>query len=383
MAKKRANGEGTIYRTANGRWRALISTGRDPKTGKLRRLSISGRTRQEVALKLAEALSQKEKGLLVEPTNQTVEQFLRSWLEDSVKPSVRPNTYENYGYAIRGHIIPALGPIPLARLSPQHVQHFLKTEQEKGLTRMVTLCYAVLRKSLAQAVRWGLIPRNPAELVDRPKVAKKEMLVLTPEQVNTLLEAAQGHRLYALFLLAVTAGLREGELLGLKWADIDLEAGALMVRRQLQWLNGQAVFSEPKSAKSRRRVVLPSIAVNALKKHRARQLEERLKLGGAWQENDLVFPSAVGTPLDPSHLRRSFNLILEKAGLPRVRFHDLRHTAATLLLAQGVHPKLVQEQLGHSQVSMTLDTYSHVLPGMTREAAEKMDALFGAKKRTR
>lgn len=184
-------------------------------------------------------------------------------------------------------------------------------------------------------------------------------------------------RLYALYVLAVTCGLRFGELLELCWKDVDFEARTLTVNRQLQRVNGTLQFQTLKTPRSRRTIALPELAVAALKAHRARQMEERLKMGELWQDLDLVFCSEIGTPLNESNVRnRSFYPLLEKAGLPRIRFHDLRHTCATLLLAQGVHPKFVQEQLGHARIGVTLDTYTHVMPGMMKEVAEKMDDVF-------
>lgn len=221
------------------------------------------------------------------------------------------------------------------------------------------------------------MPRNAAELVERPKVTKKEMRVLSPEEAARFLEAAREDRLYALYVVAVACGLRIGEILALKWEDIDFVAGRLQVRRQLQWNDGEPRFTEPKSAKSRRSVAMAQVVADALKEHKERQEAERIAAGEAWQDWGLVFTTTVGTPLNPSNVRnRSFVRILERAGLPQIRLHDLRHSCATLLLTKGVHPKLVQEQLGHSQISITLDLYSHVLPILHKEAAEQMDATL-------
>lgn len=312
-------------------------------------------------------------------------------MDDCVRGSVRPATYENYGYVLK-HIIPAIGSIRLAKLTPQHVQRLYREKQDQGLTRMVILMHAVLHKALGQAVKWDLVPRNVADAVERPKVARKEFQALSPEEAQRFLEVAEGDRFYALYVLAITGGLRLGELLGLTWEDIDLDRSTLTVRRQLQWqkVKGskeerrQPVLAELKSAKSRRTIALSTVAVAALKKHRAKQAKERLALGEVWQDQSLVFCTTIGTPQNHSAIRnRSFHPLLEATGLPRIRFHDLRHTCATLLLAQGVHPKLVQEQLGHSQISVTLDTYSHVTAPMMQEAAAKMDAILAAAKEKR
>ena len=384
-------GDGSVYQRQDGKWVGEATVGRRADGARDRRF-VYADTREEAQEKLRKLLHERDRGLLADPAKQTLGEFLASWLQDVAKPAVRQRTYRNYAGVVKSHISPALGGIRLAKLSPQRLQRFYREKQEAGLTRTVRLCHAVLHRALGQAAKWNLVPRNVADLVDAPRVPKKEFTPLSPEEAQRFLAAAEGDRFYALYVLAVTCGLRQGELLGLKWEDIDAEQGALQVRRQLQWVKAEKeegdrkrtppnwVLTEPKSAKSRRVVTLPALAVAALKKHKARQGEEKLKMGEVWQDLGFVFTTPIGTPEDASNLRkRSFVPLLEKAGLPKVRFHDLRHTCATLLLAQGVHPKLVQEQLGHSQISLTLDTYSHVLPALQREAAAKMDALFGAK----
>lgn len=383
MAKRRGHGEGSIYRRSDGRWVAQVVVGRDER-GRLKRRYVYGKTRKEVQEQLTRLLAERQQGLPIDPVKQTVGDFLTSWLENSVKGSVRPKTYKNYSYVIQTHVIPLLGGIPLAKLSPQHLQHLFHSMQEKGLTRAVGLAYSVLHKALGQAAKWGLVPRNVAELVERPKVAKKEMRVLSPEEAARFLEAAREDRLYALYVVAVACGLRIGEILALKWEDVDFASGRLQVRRQLQWIDGEPRFTEPKSAKSRRSIAMAQVVADALKEHKERQEAERQAAGEAWQEWGLVFTTTIGTPLSLSNVRkRSFLPILERAGLPQIRLHDLRHSCATLLLAQGVHPKLVQEQLGHSQISVTLDLYSHVLPILHKEAADQMDAVLGGQLKAR
>lgn len=384
MPKHRGHNEGSIYQRKDGLWVASVSVGRDA-TGKVKRRDIYGHTRKEVAERLTQLLAEAQQGVPLDPTRQTIGDFLTRWLEDSVRGTLRPATYISYNGAIK-HILPTLGSVPLAKLTPQHLQRLYREKQEEGLTRTVNLIHAVMHKSLSQAVKWGLVPRNVAALVDTPRPGTKEFQALTPEQAASLLQAAQEDRLYALYVLAIACGLRQGELLGLKWEDLDEALGTLTVRRQLQWLKVKAgepyqpVFSAPKSAKGRRTLHLPDLARFALRRHRRQQAEERLALGEAWQDQGLVFTSTLGTPYDASRLRqRSFHPLLEQAGLPHIRFHDLRHTCATLLLGQGVHPKLVQEQLGHSQISVTLDTYSHVTAPMMKEAAAKMDGILSPK----
>ncbi|MBT9260205.1 MAG: site-specific integrase [Clostridiales bacterium] len=242
----------------------------------------------------------------------------------------------------------------------------------------VRIIHAILHKALAQGVKWGLSARNPAEAVDRPRIQRREMPTLSAAEVHAFLAAAKEDRLYALYVLAITTGMRQGELLGLRWGDVDLKAGRLYVRRQLVWLrNVEPTLSEPKTAKGRRTVELPGLAVEALRQHRKQQAKERLLAGPAWRDQDLVFTTQLGTPIHPSNLRtRSFQPLLKKAGLPLIRFHDLRHTHASLLLAAGVHPKLVQERLGHATVGITLDVYSHTTPSLHRQVAGILEDLL-------
>ena len=274
-------------------------------------------------------------------------------------------------------LVPALGRLPLQKLAPQHVQAFLNEKLASHLSpRTVQYLRAVLRRALGQAVKWGLVPRNVATLVDPPHVSRPLIEPLTPEEARVLLAAAKGDRLEALFTVAMAVGLRRGEALGLRWPDVDLERGELRVQRALQRIDGKLELVEPKSAMSRRAIRLPQVVIEALRTHRVRQLEERLRGGSQWREQGFVFTTSVGTPLDHGTVIRRFHSILEKAGLRRQRFHDLRHCCATLLLVQGVHPRVVMEILGHSKVSVTLDTYSHVLPVLHGDAAERMDAVL-------
>lgn len=247
----------------------------------------------------------------------------------------------------------------------------------KGLSpRTVQYVRAVLRKALNQALKWGRVPRNVALLVDPPTATKPQIKPLTPEQGRKLLDAARGHRLEALYRVALSLGLRQGEALGLRWEDVDLDAGTLRVAMALQRRKGVKELVMPKTEQSRRTLPLPAVLVAALRAHRTRQLEERLAVGPMWREHGMVFPSTVGTPLEPRNVTRHFKALLERAGLPNVRFHDLRHSCATLLVAQGVHPRLVMEVLGHSQIHLTMNTYAHVLPEAQREALALMDGLF-------
>ena len=376
---RRGHGEGSIYLRSDGRWAASISV----EDGK--RKTFYGKTRKEVQEQLKAALYDQQKGTLVTGPQQKVGQFLTHWLEDVHKQSIRSRTYERYEEIVRLHLVPGIGHHQLQKLSPQHLQSFYTKKLEEGLsTTTVISFHNVLHKALETAVRWNLLPRNICDLVSPPRRKRFEIQPLGIEQVQQLLAAARGHRLEALFILALASGLRRGELIGLKWQDINFLTGTLQVRRILtrvpSKLPGKGyVEAEPKAEKGRRSILLPPFVIEALKQHRAKQLESKLKAGSAWQDHDYVFCTSIGTHLNPTRdILDQLKALLKKAGLPDIRFHDLRHSSATMLLGMGVHPKIVQEILGHSQISMTMDTYSHVLPTMQREAMSKMnDALQG------
>jgi integrase len=371
MSGKRANNEGSIYKRGDGRWVASVSLERG------QRKYLYGRTRQEVGRKLTAALKARQDGLPLAGERQTVRRYLESWLE-SARPSVRPRTWERYEQYVRLHAIPELGHLTLAKLGPQHLQRLYASRLESGLSATsVAHLHAVLHRALGQAARWGLVPRNVASLATPPRIRRQEMATLSPEQARALLETAQGDRLHALYVVALSTGMRQGELLALKWRDVDLDAARLQVRATLQRVGDGFDFAEPKTARSRRQVALTATAIAALRRHRVAQAEERLRMGAAWEDNDLVFANEVGRPIEATNLiRRSFHPLLERAVLPRIRFHDLRHTAATLMLGRGVHPKVVAEMLGHSQIAVTLDLYSHVTPTMQREATAALDAVL-------
>jgi integrase len=370
---KRGNGEGSITRLADGRWQGRLTL----DSGK--RKAFYGKTRQEAASKLTAALRDRDRGLPVTAEKQTVAQYLAVWLE-TIKPSIRPKTWRRYAECVHLHLVPRLGKTPLSRLSVQQVEHFYARKRMDGLSATtVAHLHAVLHRALATAERQDLVTRNVAALADHPRLQRQEMHALTREQAHQLLAAAAGHCLEALYVLAVTTGMRQGELLGLRWTDIDLQDGWLCVRQALQYQPGKGyVFVEPKTATSRRRIKLPTVAVERLSQHRIRQYRERLALGPAWTDLNLVFPNTVGKPMDGIHLlRREFLPLLQRAGLPRIRFHDLRHTAATLLLSKR-HASLnaVCQMLGHSNAAITVGVYGHVTGDMEHQTADAMDALF-------
>jgi integrase len=378
---RRGNGEGSIYqRKSDGKWVGSITL----ENGK--RKVFYGRTRKEVQEKLKVALREQQQGTLVTAPQQSVKEFLEDWLENTHKQNIRPRSHERYEEIVRLHIVPAIGKIPLQKLTAQRVQKFYSDKLKEGLSSVtVNAIHNLLHKALDTAVRWELISQNVCDKVSPPRKVHREMTPLTPEQIHKLLEAARGHPQEALFVLAVSTGMRRGELVGLKWQDIDFTTGALQVRRVLsrvptkmvKQIGESYVEAETKTEKSRRSIVLAEFALEALKQHKVRQEEMKQKAGARWVDHDYVFCTPTGQHLHPGHdVLEELKKLLKKAGLPDVRFHDLRHSVATMLLSMGTHPKVVQELLGHSQISMTLDIYSHVLPTMQRDAISKLnDAL--------
>jgi integrase len=376
---KRGNGEGSIYyRNSDRKWVGSVTLG----TGK--RKVFYGKTRKEVQEKLKIVLHEQQQGTLVTAAPQTVAQFLTDWLENTHRRRVRPRTYERYREAVYMHIIPSLGHYQLQKLTAQQVQALYTKKADEGLAPATIIYYhSVLHNALDMAVKWGLVSRNVCDLVSPPRKQRFEIQPLTVEQMQKLLTTVYGHKWEALFTLALATGMRRGELLGLKWQDINFAVGVLQVRRVLSRVPTNMperehvyVEAEPKTQKSRRSVMIAPFALEALKKHRDGQLEAKLKAGAFWQEYDYVFCTLHGTHLNPNHVVEEFKKLLNRARLPNIRFHDLRHSAATLLLSLGVHPKVVQELLGHSQISMTMDVYSHVLPGMQQDAMSKLDAAL-------
>jgi integrase len=376
---KRGNKEGSIYRRkSDGKWTGSISL----DNGK--RKVIYGKTRKEVQEKMKTLLHEQQQGNLVASSSQTVEQFVVDWLENTHRRKVRPRTYERYREAVYLHIVPALGHIQLQKLTAQHVRAFYTKKADAGLSASTITCYhSVLHLALDTAVKWGILPKNVCDLVSPPRRERFEIQPLSPGQAEILVAAVRGHRREALFILTLLTGLRRGEVLGLKWQDIDLVDGVLQVRRILSRVPTKTpgrthvyVEAEPKTKQSRRSIAIAPFAIAALTAHRAKQLEAKTKAGRAWQEHDYVFCTALGTHLSPTQVVKEFKKVLNQAGLPDIRFHDLRHSSASLLLSLGVHPKIVQEILGHTQISMTMDVYSHVLPVMHREAINRLSTAF-------
>lgn len=376
MGSKRGHNEGGIYKRAEDeRWVGSLSLGYEG--GKRKRRYVYGKTRREVQEKLSALRRAHDDGLPVAPEKLTLGAYLQQWVENSARPTIRPKTYASYAQLIRLYLAPDLGHIPLAKLTPSDVQAWVNKRLAGGLSpRTVQYAHAVLRRALGQAQKWSMVPRNVATLVSPPRIRRPEAKFLTPEQARVLLESIHGDRLEGLYTLSMLLGLRPGEALGLQWSAVDLEAGTLVVRVALHRVAGRLQIDELKTDRSRRSIPLPGVAQAALKAHRTRQLEERLKAGELWEEHGLVFTTATGKPMAEEVVARAFHRALKRAGLPDMRFYDLRHTCASLLLAQGVHMRVVMEILGHSQIAVTMNTYSHVTAQLERHAANQLDALF-------
>ncbi len=374
MATRRGNGEGTKIKERNGSYYTQVRLGD-------RRVTVTAKTKREVQQKVRALLTEADRGILPSREKWTVAEYMERWLEDTVRQRVGSyRTHESYQQLARLYLLPAIGHLKLTEIQPEHLEGVYRGMQERGLSAStIHRTHAVIRSMLKQATQRGHVPRNMATLVQLPRVQRPELQTLTEEQVRTLLATARGTRHDALITLAVMTGLRQGELLGLRWADVDTEAGTLTVRFQL---NHRGEFAQPKTRTARRTMHLPAPVVEVLRAHRVRQLEDRLRAGEWWQDQDLVFCTChpaqrpAGSPLGHRNVFRDFKALLQKAGLPDIRFHDLRHTAATMMLLRGVNVKVAQARLGHSQINLTLDTYSHVLPSMDRDAADKLAALM-------
>jgi len=370
---KRGNGEGNIYQHKDGRFVARV-TGADG-----RRKAFYGRTRDEAAGRLNDALRSIRNGVSLPSDLLTVADFAAQWLK-AIQSTVRPRTNEIYESLVRVHVIPRIGKIKLARLSPADLQRVYADLTTAGLSpKSVRHVHVLIHNMLEKAVRWDVMIRNVADLVEPPRVPPRDLVVLDGTQARAFLTACRGHRLEALFVLALTTGARSGELLGLSWDQVDLPAGTISIRRSLQELGGKLVLTEPKTRRSRRTVAIPAVAVEALRRHHVRQLEESLRLGPAWRnEWNLVFTNEVGAPVDRHNLLpRDYRPLLAKAGLPTsLRFHDLRHIAASLALGQGMPIPAVSEMLGHADAAITLRVYAHAVPGVQRQVAQAMQAVL-------
>ena len=387
--RKGANGDGGATVSAGGvyQYRMTLPDGR--------RLSARAKTYEEAKRRCKEKAALVEQGVDLKASRQTLGAYLAWWLDDVIAPERAPKTTTTYRDIVRLHVVPTLGKTALARLSAKDVLALLRAKQREGKSpRTVAMVRAVLHTALGHAERLGMVPRNVAALVDPPRQVAVERRPFTPEEGRALLAAAEGDRLAALWRVTLTLGLRAGEVLGLRWEDVDLDAGEVRVRRNLQRVRREQVgpghvvvspgttggsvliLKEPKTARSRRTLALGPALVEALRSHRRRQAEERLA-ARRWADHDLLFTTPHGTGIDPDNLYRMFKALLGRAGVRDVRFHDLRHTAASLMLASGLPVNVVSEVLGHAQTSTTLNTYAHALPGAHRQVADAMQRLLG------
>ncbi len=373
---RRGNGEGTVYRRADGRWEGAAYV-LLPNGARARRRTY-GRTRAEAADKLLVLQRASQQGIPASASSQTVGAYLAVWVEQVAGNKVRPATLRSYRMYVERHLVPGLGRKRLSRLSPADIRGFMAERRAAGLSpATVKQLHAILRSALAHAVREDLLPRNVARLVIAPAAGRHDVAPLSISEAQVLLKAAEGDRLKALWTVALAAGLRRGEAIGLRWCDLDLDVGVLRVRQTLQRVPGGLVVVPPKTERSRRSIALPGVASRALVEHRERMVVEAISRGEELDQSGWVFTTKKGTPLEPRNVNRSFVALLDNAGLRRIRLHDLRHTCATLLLVQGVAPRVVMDTLGHSAIAVTMNTYSHVMPVMQREAASRMDDVLG------
>ena len=369
---RRGKGEGSISQRPDGSWVARIDIGTDAN-GKRRRKAFYGRTKKEVATKLTSEASAQINGTAVDCGKMTVGDLLTKWLTESAKPNTSPGTFAEYERITNSYLIPRIGKVKLPALRPLHIQSMLSAMETENLgARTRQYCYVTLHRAFVVAMRWQLMIRNPCDGVDSPKVKRRQVVPLTQEQARTLLKASEENRFHAVFVLALTTGMRQGELFGLQWESVDLQRGVLQVRHSLEEIKGQLRLKEPKSESGRRQIALSAMAVKALWDHKAKQLAKGLA-GCAF-----VFPDSEGGPLRKCSFHRwAWAKVRTAAKLEGVHFHDLRHSSASMMLADGVNVKAIQTILGHSTISMTMDTYAHLMPDAQRMAASTFDRLLG------
>jgi integrase len=374
--------KGHIRERSPGHWAIVIDVGRDPETGERRRRwhSFLG-TKRQAQDEAARLITELKAGTAVEPTKLTVTAFLERWLEHT-KSQVAPRSIERYGEIAHEYLIPALGNVQLSKLQPLIISSAydkIRSNRTKGRgdlsAQTILHCHRVLSAALRQAVRWRLLPYNPAADVKPPKIERRRVMTYSLTQTADLLEALRGSWMHVPALLAVSCGLRRGEIAALRWGSIDLDRGRLAVVQSAEQTRAGVRYKEPKSGQMRTVALSPAV-VTELRAHRARQAESLLSLGVRLDADGFVVAQADGSSYDPDSISKEWRLRIIKSGLPRIRFHDLRHTHATHMLASGVHPKVASERLGHSRVGITLDLYSHVTEGMQADAVALVDAAM-------
>jgi len=380
---------GHIVKRYKDSYTIVLTLGRDPVSKKLKQQWVSVKGNKKNAEKrLAELLHQLDTGTFVKPGKTTLAEFLGRWLEDYAWAYLAPRTAEGYEYIVDRHIIPALGNITLTQLKPEHIQRYYtkkltdgRIDGKGGLSpKTVRHHHATLHAALKIAVQWGVLIRNPVDAVNPPRFQRPQINTMTEDDIHTFLEAAKATSYYSLFYLAIYTGMRRSELLALRWCDVDLLLCQISVTRTLHRLrDGRMVFRQPKTAKGRRLITLPPSAALVLKEHKDERMAERLLLGVLVSDDNLVFSQVEGSPLVPDSVTHMWIKLAKRTGLKGIRLHDARHTHASLLLKAGTHPKVVQERLGHAGIQITLDTYSHITPGLQEAAAVRFDDLVSPK----
>ncbi len=374
---------GHIKTRSKGSWTIILNLGRDPATGKRKQQWVTVRgTKKQAETRLAELLNQMDTGGFIKPTKETFGSFLQRYLDDYISTQIRATTLE--AYQQRGkHLIDGLGHIPVSELREEHIHKYYREKSKTLSPGTLIKHHNLLRSALSQGVIWRTLTRNVAEAVKPPKVSRKEMRALTGPEVHRMLEACEDTAWHSIFHTLTWTGLRRSELLGLRWKDVDLILASLRVVQSVQRLNtGEFIVQEPKTASGRRTIALSPASCLVLREHREKQEADATLLGRQLAEDDLVFSHPDGSPRDPSTLTLAFRRLTRRIGLDGVRLHDLRHTMASLYLEQGVNPKTVAERLGHASVTITLDLYSHCLPGVQEAAAVQFDTAMEQAKST-
>lgn len=357
-------------------WEAVVDLGPDPATGKRRQRTKSYPTQREAKAGLAARLSELARGTEVGRSRQTVADVLLFWLETYARPRVRPTTLDAYRVTIHHHLIPALGAIPVQRLTPAHLQQFYAAKAAAGAgPRVVQVCHRRLSQALALAQALDLVPRNVAQAVSPPPVPPPNLTIWSPEEAQRFLSVAGASAYGPIWLVLATTFMRRGEALGLRWTDVDWEARVLHIRQTVTTVRGHSLIQPPKTPRSVRVIPVPAFVLDALREHRARQNGRRLALGADWHDDDLVFASEVGTPIGARNLARQLEALVRKAGVPRIRIHDIRHTVISHAIAAGAPVNVVAEMAGHADMRITLEVYAHVIYEQRRAVSETVAAI--------
>ncbi len=377
---------GHITKRGKDSYTIVLDLGRDPSTGKRKQqwLSVKG-TKKEAEKKLSELLTQLDAGVYIKPSNTSLAAYLERWMKDYVQPNLSPRTAEGYNTIVTQHLIPKLGKITLTQLRPEHLQKYYSEMLERGCVdktgglsaQTVRHHHTALHKALQTAVEWGLLSRNVADAVKPPRTQRPEMQVWSEDEITQFLEYSKKTPYHALFYVALFTGMRRSEMLALRWQDVDLMLGHIAINRTIHQLKDLSyIFRPPKTAKGRRTVALTPSTIKVLKEHREKQWLNYAMIGKPVSEEDFVFATIEGKPLRPNTITHAWTTIAQHAGVKQIRLHDARHSHASLMLKQGIHPKIVQERLGHASISVTLDTYSHIAPGLQEAAAAAFDQAF-------